>query len=91
MNKLDDKNFSLVAKILIDSLAALLDQETDIDVNSIVIEFNNTDVKYNASDLLSIFYDQAAIRIDDKETTDKMKAEVKQDDDGNIKFPSRFS
>lgn len=91
MNKLDDKNFAIVAKILIDSMAALLDQETDIDVNSIVIEFNNTDFKYNAGDLLNIFYDQAAIRIDDKETTDKMKAEVEKDDDGNIKFPSRFN
>ena len=68
-----------------------MDQETDINVNSIVIEFSNTDVKYNAADLLNIFRDQAAIRIEDKETTDKMKAEVKQDDDGNIKFPSRFS
>lgn len=70
-NKLDERNFATLAKVLIDSFEALIDRETDIKMDSLTIAFLNHNAEYKAKELLELFNDQYELRTPEPSQVEK--------------------
>lgn len=68
MDKMSDKNLAVMTKIVVESLTAFIQQEVEVSLSSMTVEFENHSAKYNLAELVEMTLEQLNLRIDeDKE------------------------